>query len=127
MELPAKEVMCHRTGFARSCRDLVTSGACRRWQHVPYETPPTSVARPAPWACVDDHLFYMTLVHGKLIAETTASVDKVATQVAERGTDTLGALARLGYDIRGLSAIAAGAVALPSSERPADIRELPSQ
>ena len=29
--IPPTEVMCHRTGFAESCRSLVTSGKCTRW------------------------------------------------------------------------------------------------
>ena len=29
--LPPKELGCHRTGFARTCRELVSTGACNRW------------------------------------------------------------------------------------------------
>jgi len=29
--LPPKELGCHRTGFARTCRDLVADSVCNRW------------------------------------------------------------------------------------------------
>lgn len=127
MRLPDTEVGCHRTGFARKCREIVCAGECRRWRYVPYETQSASAVMPDQWACIDDHIFWLALVHGKQLDEATASVDKVATQVAERGTDTLGALARLGHDVRGLSAIAAGAVVMRDAETAAPMRELPSQ
>lgn len=31
--LPPKDLGCHRTGFEKKCRDLVSDGLCNRWRH----------------------------------------------------------------------------------------------
>ncbi len=33
-DLPDPKIGCHRTGFTKKCRKLVTDGVCTRWRHV---------------------------------------------------------------------------------------------
>ena len=52
-ELPKPDDFCHHTGFEKSCRELVTSGKCKRWRDLPGADPFTGEQRSA-WGCVDN-------------------------------------------------------------------------
>lgn len=58
--LPAKDVMCHRTDFEKSCRQLVCDGACKRWKMVLGESRTTG-APTEQWDCIDNHAHTLLL------------------------------------------------------------------
>ena len=70
---PDEKRMCHKTGFATSCRALNLSGACQgRWAKI--EGTDKNTGKPADrWGCVDDftHL---------LMIETNAHLDALRTE-----------------------------------------------
>ena len=39
--LAGEKVLCHRTGFTQSCRELVKEGYCTRWYHIIGQDPNT--------------------------------------------------------------------------------------
>ena len=54
MMLPAKDIGCHRTGFEKDCRVLVTDGRCTRWRHLLGSDPQTGAPLDV-WDCLDNH------------------------------------------------------------------------
>jgi hypothetical protein len=79
---PDKKKMCHRTGFEKSCRDLLDSGACQgRWVEVIGRNPQTDAAVHA-WGCVDDQVHLLQLaVESRLIG--------IQAAVESRGNETI--------------------------------------
>lgn len=73
--LPDKNLGCHRTGFAKSCRSLLASGKCRRWRMVLGEDPQTAAPLQA-WDCIDNHAYVIALSTGRALEQLTASTDK---------------------------------------------------
>ncbi len=73
MNIPPKEVYCHRTGFAKSCRALVTSGKCNRWVTLegsdPVNGQPMSKSD-----CVDNWPIMLLIELARKIANGTAGV-----------------------------------------------------
>lgn len=41
MDLPDPKIGCHRTGFTKKCRKLVTDGICNRWMQIAGNNPNT--------------------------------------------------------------------------------------
>ena len=83
---PDKAKMCHRTGFEKSCRDLLDARICQdRWVNIIGRNPQTdeSINR---WGCVDDQamLIQMSIEH-RLVG--------IQAAVESRGNDTIKMLA----------------------------------
>lgn len=53
-QIPDETVMCHRTGFQTSCRDLVLSRKCRRWKNVVGSDPQDKTKSINQYGCIDD-------------------------------------------------------------------------
>jgi hypothetical protein len=58
--IPPKELMCHRTGFAKHCKKLVTDGACCRWVMCEGKHPVTGEVF-ASYNCIDNWNFVLQL------------------------------------------------------------------
>lgn len=86
--LPDKDVMCHRTGFEKSCFALVTEGKCKRWQNIQGEHPQTGVQM-NHWDCADNLIPLLLINLGRQQNETTASVDKACNEGAKRSDELL--------------------------------------
>jgi anti-anti-sigma regulatory factor len=82
--LPAKEVMCHRTGFAKSCRECVVDHGCRLWKplrlDVDKSTGKTFIEH---WDCVDAHAHTLAINLLGRQDTTTASVDNLRKEVQQ--------------------------------------------
>lgn len=58
---PDAKKMCHRTGFEKSCAELVASGKCQdRWVHINGQNKNTGedINR---FGCVDDHAYLLQI------------------------------------------------------------------
>ncbi len=103
--LPDKTVMCHRTGFTKSCHECVTQHGCRLWKHVALEGDPrlpTGAAQAAidHWDCADSlmDLYLRDMLRRQL--QTTATVDKLSKTVADANdVQMTGAIARINRDL----------------------------
>lgn len=82
MDLPDEKIMCHHTGFEKSCFDMVTKCKCRKWVSFIGAHPQTG-AEVNVTDCRDhlEHLFWVEAARQQ--RGTTASVDKLATEVAK--------------------------------------------
>lgn len=80
VDLPDKEVGCHRTGFAQGCRDLVVSGRCRRWMQIQGANPNTGEPLNR-YDCVDNWTPLLLIENSQMQRQTGASCDKVANEV----------------------------------------------
>ena len=83
---PDKAKMCHRTGFEKSCRDLLDDKICQgRWVNVIGKNPQTDepVNR---WGCVDDQAVLIQMsIEARLVG--------IQAAVESRGNDTIKMLA----------------------------------
>ena len=79
--LPDKEIGCHRTGFARKCRDLLVSGECNRYKQLQTIHPQTGETLGDYYDCVDNLQHILLLEIAQQARQAGASADKVATEV----------------------------------------------
>lgn len=79
---PDKKKMCHRTGFEKSCRDLLDDGTCQgRWVNVQGRNPQTDEII-NKWGCVDDQAVLIQLsMEARLVG--------VQAAIESRGNDTI--------------------------------------
>ena len=82
-QLPPKEAMCHCAWFEKSCRDLVVSGACRRWVNVRGMHPQTGTELDR-WDCVDNQIPVLLMSIGKLTSEAGAATESFRNEVVSR-------------------------------------------
>lgn len=100
--IPQKDVMCHRTGFAKSCRECVVEHGCRLWKplrlDVDKATGKTFVEH---WDCADAHAHTLAINLLGRQDTTTASIDHLRKEVAEANDAGMGStLAGLNAQIR---------------------------
>ena len=82
MDLPGKETMCHKTGFTKSCRDLVTSEACNRWMQIQGNHPNTGEAINRSM-CVDDWTPILLMENSQMQRQTGAAVESLRNNVVK--------------------------------------------
>ncbi|RAI34513.1 hypothetical protein [Rhodoplanes serenus] len=80
VDLPNKDVGCHHTGFARKCRDLVSSGECTRWMLI-QGTSPNNGQPVNRHDCVDNWTPLLLIEAALQARQSGASADKVANEV----------------------------------------------
>lgn len=78
--LPDEKTGCHRTGFTRKCRELVTSGECCRWRRLEFRHPQTGVKEDR-YDCIDNLTDILLLIIAQQERQAGATMDKVATEV----------------------------------------------
>ena len=80
MDLPDKEVMCHKTGFEKSCKSLVVDGVCNRWMQIQGNNPNTG--EPLNQSkCIDDWTPYLLMENSKMQRQTGAAVESLINNV----------------------------------------------
>lgn len=79
--LPSKQRMCHRTGFDKSCRQLVADDACGRWRKI--SGVPASGKEEDLWDCIDDHAHTLSLNILAAIQGEAAASEQFRNVVAE--------------------------------------------
>lgn len=72
--LPDKSVMCHHTGFAKSCRECVVEHNCQKWTQVLGTNPQTGedVQR---WGCADSFLPLIMIENSQMQRQTGAAIN----------------------------------------------------
>jgi hypothetical protein len=71
--LADRKVKCHRTGFTKTCRSLVDSGACTRWVQMAgadHEGKPVN-----HWDCIDNWSITVGLNTAQQVRQLAASVE----------------------------------------------------
>lgn len=80
--LPPKERMCHCAWFEKSCRDLVTSGACNRWHWLNMNDPRTGTDQTV-WDCIDNHAFLLQVKAIQATDQVAAATESFRNEVVE--------------------------------------------
>lgn len=78
--LPDKDIMCHRTGFARSCRDIVKEGQCRLWMQLQGSHPQTG-EQMSKWGCADEFVPLLLIENSQQQRETGSAVESFRNEM----------------------------------------------
>lgn len=78
--LPDKEIGCHRTGFTRKCRELVTSGECKRFIQVDGRNP-MSGEHVSRWDCVDNWMPLLMIDNTQQVRQTAAAIESFRNEM----------------------------------------------
>jgi hypothetical protein len=79
MKLPEKDLLCHLTGFTKSCRHLVSEGACGRWRDLPVNNPNTGTNE-VLWDCIDNHAHILRHDLVRCINSNSASIESMRNE-----------------------------------------------
>jgi hypothetical protein len=84
MDLPAPNVGCHRTGFTKSCRELVTreKNCCVRWVQIQGKHPQTGEDI-NECRCADDWNYILLLANGQVTRQTNAAVESLRNETIQ--------------------------------------------
>ena len=86
--IPDKDVMCHRTGFAKSCRECVVDHKCRLWQHVTGAHPQTG--QPVDqYGCADEFHNLLLIENSQMQRQTGAAVESFRNEMVKANEATL--------------------------------------
>lgn len=90
--LPDKTKMCHRTGFEKSCRNLVADGVCTRWMQIQGNNPNTGepVNR---YDCVDDWVPLLLIENSQQQRQTGAAVESFKNEMVKANENSMRVLA----------------------------------
>ena len=80
--LPDDKVMCHETGFERSCRDMVINGRCRKWVQIQGTNPNTGEPMNR-WDCVDAWLPLLLIENSQQQRQTAAAVESFRNETVK--------------------------------------------
>lgn len=83
MDLPNKEVMCHKTGFTQSCRYLVIEGKCNRWMQIQGSDPNTGESVNQS-RCVDDWIPMLLIENSQQQRQTGAAVESFRNEMVNK-------------------------------------------
>jgi len=80
--LPDEKVMCHHTGFERSCFEVVTKCKCRKWVQIIGQNPQTGepVSR---WDCTDALMPMLMIENSQQQRQTAAAVESFRNEMVE--------------------------------------------
>ena len=91
MELPDKALGCHRTGFGKKCRALVTSGSCNRWERNPGITgkhPNTGEELPK-YDCKDNWQYTATLVGNAQMHQLGGAIESFRNEMVRANAEAI--------------------------------------
>jgi hypothetical protein len=83
MKLPDREQGCHRTGFDKKCRFLVTEGICKRWKTLPLQNIQTGVVSEVS-DCIDNLDFVLKQLALKKHDEVGAEIGELRKEAKQR-------------------------------------------
>lgn len=84
--LPDKEIMCPATGFAKSCRSIVSECTCPKFVQIRGKDPQTG-ADVDKFGCVDSFLPMLLIENAQMSRQTGAAVESFRNEVAKRDDD----------------------------------------
>ncbi len=90
--LPDEKVMCHETGFEKSCRDMVINCRCRTWVQIQGANPNTGEAMKR-WGCVDALMPLLMIENSQQQRQTGAAVESFRNEMVRANEQTVLALA----------------------------------
>lgn len=97
---PDKETKCHRTGFEKTCHEIVSQCNCRLWRHFTGKDP-QSGAEMDVWDCVEGMQLKFWIENARTNLMIAASVDKlVNTVVAANDSGMASALMGINAQIK---------------------------
>lgn len=82
--LPDNRVKCPATGFARSCREVVTECDCPKFVHVQFVNPQNG-EKVDKYGCADAFMPILTILNAQATHQAGASVDMLRGEVKEAG------------------------------------------
>jgi hypothetical protein len=97
MNLPDPKVGCHKTGFTKKCRKLVSDGICDRWMHIIGMNPNTGV-QVDQYRCIDDWVPLLLIENSKLQRETGAAVESFRNLIARQNEESYKQITDTGND-----------------------------
>lgn len=78
--LPDKDIGCHRAGFSRKCRELVSSGECKRFVQIMGVNPQTG-KEVSGWDCIDNWTPFLLLENTKEQRHTAKAVESFRNEM----------------------------------------------
>jgi hypothetical protein len=78
--LPEKDIGCHRTGFAKSCRECVVEHNCRLWVRVSGVNPNTGEPMDK-YECSDALMPFLTIENSQQQRQTGAAVESFRNEM----------------------------------------------
>lgn len=78
--LPDKSIGCHHTGFAKTCRSLVSAGKCNRFIQIMGKDPNTG-ADVNRWDCVDNWTPMLLIENAQQSRQTGAAVESFRNEM----------------------------------------------
>jgi hypothetical protein len=91
--LPDAKVKCPATGFAKSCRTIVTKHTCPKFVSLRGKSPQTGDPVES-WGCVDSFLPLLLLENAQMSRQTAASIDSFRNEVVQAEKDKQALLAQ---------------------------------
>ncbi len=92
MDLPKKEIMCHRTGFTKGCRQLVVDETCGRWMQIQGNHPNTGEDLNRSM-CIDDWTPILLMENSQMQRQTGAAVESFRNEMVKSNGNLLMGLA----------------------------------
>lgn len=89
--LPDKNVMCHYTGFTKSCREGVTEHSCQKWVHV-QGTHPQTGDHIDKFSCADSVAHLLMIENSRQQMQTSKSIDSFRNEMVELNKPSQGLL-----------------------------------
>lgn len=124
--LPEKDIGCHRTGFAKTCRECVVEHNCQLWKPLRLDAnKENGQLYTEHWACIDVHAHTIGINMLGRQDTTTATIDKLNQQVRDSNDVGMAStLAGLSAQMRHAEIERQKAIQIGSNGRPVQQLEL---
>lgn len=80
--IPDPKIMCHRTGFTRSCKEIVVEGQCRLWTQIMGVNPNTG-DKIDRWGCADEFLPLLMIENSQQQRQTGAAIESFRNEMVK--------------------------------------------
>jgi hypothetical protein len=78
--LPDKDVGCHKTGFAKKCRECVIEHNCQLWIKLAGSNPNTGEPM-TKWGCAEALMPFLTIENSQQQRQTGAAVESFRNEM----------------------------------------------
>lgn len=80
--IPPEGVGCHRTGFAKTCRECVIDHKCQLWIQIMGQNPNTGEDMNR-WACADCWMPVLTIENSQQQRQTGAAIESFRNEMVK--------------------------------------------
>lgn len=98
--LPDKKVRCHRTGFTKSCYDMVTKNHCRLWKRADGVDPQDPKKTIDVFGCLDEMRHWFALEHTRKQHEAGAAIESLRNEFVRNSDRNLEVMMRVQDEFR---------------------------